>query len=72
MQSQTTQLTWWQWLLAAALLLAQGIFIFRDAQKRGAKAWLWGLYGLTNVPSVLIIYYFCVIYRNRKKEKEVS
>ena len=65
---QASQLAWWQWLLLAAVLLCQGILIFRDAQKRGAKAWLWGLYGLTSVPSAGLVYYFCVVYRNRKKE----
>lgn len=61
-------LTWWQWALIAVLLLGQGIFIFQDAQKRGAKAWLWGLYGLTSVPTALIVYYFCVVWKKKKKE----
>lgn len=65
-----TQLAWWQWALLAVVLLGQGIFIFQDAQKRGAKAWLWGLYGLTSMPTALIVYYFCVIYRNRNHRKD--
>lgn len=35
----------------------QGMWVFLDARKRGEKYyWLWGLYGLLNVPGSLIIY----------------
>lgn len=44
-------------ILAIVLLLIQALWIFLDAKKRGEKYyWLWGLLGLTNVPSGLIIY----------------
>lgn len=62
-----TTLTWWEWLLVAAVLLCQGIFIFQDAQKRGAKAWLWGMYGLSSCPTAFIVYYFCVMRKRKKK-----
>lgn len=38
------------------LVLTQGTWIFIDANKRGENKWLWGLFGLINVPSSLIIY----------------
>jgi hypothetical protein len=39
------------------LLIAQGTWIFRDAKKRGEKYyWLWGFFGLLNVPESLLIY----------------
>lgn len=42
---------------ALLIVLAQGIWIFINARKRGEKYyWLWGLLGLTNFPSALIIY----------------
>jgi hypothetical protein len=45
------------WLLLGALLVAQATWIFRDARRRGeGYAWLWGLFGLINVPSSLIVY----------------
>jgi hypothetical protein len=56
----------WGWVLLAVVLLTQSIYIFQDAQKRGAKAWLWGLYGLTSVPTAFLVYWFCVV---RKKKK---
>ena len=47
---------WWVYLLLAILLFSQALWIFVDARKRGENAWLWGLLGLLNVPSSLIIY----------------
>jgi len=45
------------WVLLGALVVAQATWIFRDARRRGeAYAWLWGLFGLINVPSSLIVY----------------
>ncbi|MFZ5354346.1 MAG: hypothetical protein ACOZCL_16715 [Bacillota bacterium] len=39
------------------VLLIQGWWIFNDARKRGERFyWLWGLYGLLNTPSSLLIY----------------
>lgn len=43
--------------IAIPFLLAQAIWIFLDARKRGEKYyWLWGLFGLMNVPQSIIIY----------------
>jgi hypothetical protein len=47
---------WWLYPLLAVLLFGQALWIFVDARKRGENAWLWGLLGLLNVPSSLIIY----------------
>jgi hypothetical protein len=39
------------------ILLIQATWIFYDARKRKEKYyWLWGLFGLLNVPSSLIVY----------------
>jgi len=44
-------------LIAIPFLLAQATWIFVDARKRGEKHyWLWGLFGLMNVPQSIIIY----------------
>jgi hypothetical protein len=42
--------------LLPIVLITQATWIFRDAQKRGENKWLWGLLGLLNVPTNLIIY----------------
>ncbi len=35
----------------------QGYWIFNDAKKRKIKGyWIWGIYGLMNIPTSLIIY----------------
>jgi hypothetical protein len=45
------------WISLGALVIAQATWIFRDAsRRRESHAWLWGLFGLINVPSSLIIY----------------
>ncbi|KOA20625.1 hypothetical protein CLHOM_07670 [Clostridium homopropionicum DSM 5847] len=39
------------------ILFIQGLWIFKDAKKRGEKYyWLWGVFGLLNTPGNLIIY----------------
>mgnify|MGYP006273978863 CR=1 FL=1 len=47
-----------------AILVAQAYWIFLDARKRGENYWLWGIFGLLNVPSSLIIY--LLVTRNTK------
>jgi len=45
------------------LVFIQGLWIFYDARRRKEKwYWLWGLFGLLNFPSSLIIY--LIITRN--------
>lgn len=44
------------WVLIMCALLIQGIWMFNDAAKRGMNKWLWGILGLMNIPSNLIIY----------------
>lgn len=51
-------------VLVALLLSTQALWIFLDARKRGENYWLWGIYGMTNVPSALIVY--LLVTRNRK------
>jgi hypothetical protein len=56
-------------IFAIPLLLLQAAWIFYDARKRGEKYyWLWGLFGLLNVPESLIIYLIVTrIILNKKK-----
>jgi hypothetical protein len=46
----------WIWPLAALILLCQATWIYLDARKRGERRFLWGLLGLVNCPSALIVY----------------
>lgn len=41
-------------LICAALI--QGCWIFWDASKRGENKWLWGFFGILNIPSNIIVY----------------
>jgi hypothetical protein len=57
--------------IAIPLVSAQAFWIYTDAKKRGEKYyWLWGFFGLLNVPSSLIIYLIVtriIIDRYKKK-----
>ena len=44
------------WGILVIVLLAQGIWVFNDAAKRGMNKWLWGLFGLLNTPTNLLVY----------------
>jgi NADH:ubiquinone oxidoreductase subunit 6 (subunit J) len=44
------------WAVMIIILFTQGCWIFWDASKRGENKWLWGLFGLLNAPSNLIVY----------------
>ncbi|GIP54624.1 hypothetical protein [Paenibacillus vini] len=66
------QLPLWIWILVAMLLLAQGMWIFQNARKRGKgmSAWFWGIWGLINFPTPLLVYLLVVVlpeYRRTKK-----
>lgn len=62
---------WQLYIPLAVLLFSQALWIFFDARKRGENPWLWGLLGLLNVPSSLIVY-LLVTRGKRKKNKKVS
>lgn len=48
------------WAVLGILLVSQAWWIFRDAKKRGYNPWLWGAFGMLNVPSSLVIYLLVV------------
>ncbi|WP_313641295.1 hypothetical protein MHH52_25145 [Paenibacillus sp. FSL K6-0276] len=61
----------WLWLLLAALLMLQGTLLFRDARRRGRKAWFWGLWAITTVPSPALVYLLVVILPERRRRKKL-
>lgn len=70
--NELQEISIWIWGLIAIALLAQSSFLFRDAQKRNLKPWFWGIWGLMQVPTPLIVY---LIFRKirdvrRKKNEE--
>lgn len=61
------KINFWLFLLLAICLLTQGTWIFTDAKKRGLNPWLWGLLGLLNIPTSLIVY---LLVSRGKKSKD--
>lgn len=66
--SEMTPVHWIIVVVAFGICFIQGIWMFRDAQKRGHFPWLWGLWGLISCPTPLIFYYFFVIRKDNKKK----
>ncbi|WP_143804361.1 hypothetical protein NYE24_15130 [Paenibacillus sp. FSL H7-0350] len=58
-------------MILAAVLLLQGTWLFRDARNRGQgmKAWFWGIWGLTVVPSPAVFYLLFVVLPDKRKRK---
>lgn len=56
------------WIIIGILLLTQSIWLFRDAQKRKAHPWIWGIWGIMSVPTPLIVY-LIVVRKIFKKNK---
>ena len=69
--AELAAMPWYLWILLGSLLLTQSIWIYKDAEKRGENKWLWGLYGLTNVPTSGFVYWFVTrkIWRRFKRNK---
>jgi len=51
------------WVLIIVLLILQSTWLFIDSRKRGKLFWFWGLWGLTQFPTPLLVY----IIFNRKQ-----
>lgn len=57
-------------LIVIPILLIQGAWIFFDARRRKEKYyWLWGFFGLMNIPSSLLIYLLVTRAILNKKKK---
>jgi hypothetical protein len=57
--------------IVVPLLLCQAAWIFIDAKKRKERHyWLWGLFGLINVPESLIVYLIVtrIIFKRHKRK----
>lgn len=61
---------WVAMVIALCITIPQGIWIFRDAQKRGRFPWLWGLWGTLSAPLPIIFYYIFVIRKDKKRNKK--
>ncbi|BFT75930.1 MULTISPECIES: sigmaY antisigma factor component [Paenibacillus] len=51
----------WAWIGIALILLVQSTWLFVDARKRSARyPWFWGIWGILQAPTPLIVYLFAV------------
>ncbi|MGF7048353.1 hypothetical protein J2T13_002860 [Paenibacillus sp. DS2015] len=58
------------WLIVTIvpILLFQSTWMFLDAGKRGKWRWLWGLWGLVQIPIPLLLYLFFVRLPDERKK----
>ncbi len=56
------------WIALAVLLFSQSIWLFNDAQRRNRNPWFWGVWGLIQCPTPLVVYFIVVrkILKNKK------
>ncbi len=72
MRLDSDHLPIWAWVLIAAILFVQSSWLFKDAQEQNANPWVWGLWGLIQTPTPLIVYLFVVRKIHKKMKKRSS
>ncbi|WP_138755185.1 sigmaY antisigma factor component [Paenibacillus sinopodophylli] len=64
----------WFWVLLIVVLISQSTWLFIDARKRDSMPWLWGIWGLIQVPMPLVCYLIFVrsgwFKRNKNRDAE--
>ncbi|KGE20942.1 DUF5652 family protein [Paenibacillus wynnii] len=53
-------------IVLAAML--QGTCLFRNARKRGKRAWFWGLWGVTTIPMPSVVYLLVVVLPDLRRK----
>lgn len=66
--NELKELPLWFFVIIVPILLLQGTWMFIDASKRGKWRWFWGIWGLMNVPTPILIYLFFVRLPDERKK----
>lgn len=45
------------YIILVLVLLAQSIYLFIDARKRGHARWFWGIWGMIQTPMPIVFYF---------------
>lgn len=61
----------WLIFILVTILLCQGTWLFLDASKRGKWRWFWGLWGLIQIPTPILIYLFFVRFPDERKKSPI-
>lgn len=68
--SDLQQIPIWLFVLIFLFLFAQSTFLFIHSRRNGRLHWFWGLWGMLNVPTPLVVYLIyiklIVPYRERR------
>lgn len=68
--NELRELPVWLLILLPIGLLLQGTLLFRDARKRGKKAWFWGLWGVTGLPTPTVVYFLVAVLPERRRQNK--
>ena len=52
------------------LLLTQSMLLFVDAKKKGSYPWLWGIWGLIQLPMPTLFYLLFVVWPYKRRLKK--
>ncbi|MDQ0196705.1 DUF5652 family protein [Paenibacillus wynnii] len=55
-------------ILIVLAVLLQGTCLFRNARRRGKRAWFWGLWGVTTVPMPTVVYLLVVVLPDLRRK----
>ncbi|QJC53399.1 hypothetical protein HGI30_18705 [Paenibacillus albicereus] len=64
-----TSLPLYVWISIFAALLAQSTWLFIDATRHGRSRWFWGLWGLIQVPTPLLVYWLWQAWERRRDRR---
>jgi hypothetical protein len=67
--SELKEIPVWAIVIIVPILLFQGTWMFLDARRCGKWRWFWGLWGLTSIPTPILVYLFFIRFPDDRKKK---
>ncbi len=67
MWEELSQIPTWALILLGLTLYLQSSWLFKDGQKHCNHPWLWGIWGMIQFPTPLIVYLLVVRKIHKKK-----
>ncbi|XID95902.1 hypothetical protein ACF3MZ_15920 [Paenibacillaceae bacterium WGS1546] len=67
--NELSSVEWWVWLCLGMLLFFQSSALFLHARSKGRRAWLWGLWGMIQVPTPTLAYLIVQWWGSRERRR---
>ncbi|RKD75140.1 hypothetical protein ATL39_0836 [Sinobaca qinghaiensis] len=62
----------WLYILIFFFLFAQSTFLFIHSRRNGRLRWFWGIWGMLNVPTPLVVYIIYIKYIIPYRERRLT